>query len=103
MMSSTACATGVWRHLRLVPELAVPDVPLAAGAWAAVVVEGGMLRWVGPQGAVPAAYAALQKVTFTNAQIAEMAKLVDVDGMEPEDAATEWMKANEAVWKPWTE
>ncbi|MGB3449743.1 MAG: imidazolonepropionase [Giesbergeria sp.] len=58
-MSSTACATGVWRHLRLVPELAVPDVPLAAGAWAAVVVEGGMLRWVGPQGAVPAAYAAL--------------------------------------------
>lgn len=59
MMSSTACATGVWRHLRLVPELAVPDVPLAAGAWAAVVVEGGMLRWVGPQGAVPAAYAAL--------------------------------------------
>ena len=59
MMSSTACATGVWRHLRLVPELAVPDVPLAAGAWAAVVVEGGMLRWVGPQSAVPAAYAAL--------------------------------------------
>ena len=59
MMSSTACATGVWRHLRLVPELAVPDVPLAAGAWAAVVVEGGMLRWVGPQSAVPAAYPAL--------------------------------------------
>ena len=59
MMSSTACATGVWRHLRLVPELAVPDVPLAAGAWAAVVVEGGMLRWVGPQSAVPDAYAAL--------------------------------------------
>jgi glycine betaine/proline transport system substrate-binding protein len=51
----------------------------------------------------PAAYAALQKVTFTNAQIAEMAKLVDVDGMEPEDAASEWLKANEAVWKPWTE
>ena len=33
----------------------------------------------------------------------EMAKLVDVDGMEPEDAASEWLKANEAVWKPWTE
>ncbi|MFN6008225.1 MAG: glycine betaine ABC transporter substrate-binding protein, partial [Paracoccaceae bacterium] len=44
-----------------------------------------------------------QKVNFTNAQIAEMAKLVDVDGMEPEDAAASWLEANEAVWKPWTE
>lgn len=59
MMSSTSSATGVWRNLRLVPELAVPDVPLAADEWAAVVVEGGMLRWVGPVRAVPAAYAAL--------------------------------------------
>ncbi len=59
MMSSTSSATGVWRNLRLVPELAVPDVPLAADECAAVVVEGGMLRWVGPQSAVPAAYAAL--------------------------------------------
>ena len=59
MMSSTSSATGVWRNLRLVPELAVPDVPLAADEWAAVVVEGGMLRWVGPERAVPAAYAAL--------------------------------------------
>jgi imidazolonepropionase len=59
MMSSTSSATGVWRNLRLVPELAVPDVALAADECSAVVVEGGMLRWVGPQGAVPAAYAAL--------------------------------------------
>ena len=36
-------------------------------------------------------------------QIAEMAKLVDIDGMEPEEAATAWLAANEAVWKPWTE
>ena len=49
------------------------------------------------------AYAALQKVNFNNAQIAEMAKLVDIDGMEPEDAAAAWLAANEAVWKPWTE
>ena len=59
MMSPTSSATGVWRNLRLVPELAVPDVPLAADDWAAVVVDGGMLRWVGPERAVPAAYAAL--------------------------------------------
>jgi glycine betaine/proline transport system substrate-binding protein len=59
--------------------------------------------WDGMKDKWPAAYATLQKVTFTNAQIAEMAKLVDVDGMEPEDAATAWLEANEAVWKPWTE
>ncbi len=58
-MSSTSSATGVWRNLRLVPELAVPDVALAADECAAVVVEGGMLRWVGPERAVPAAHAAL--------------------------------------------
>lgn len=57
--------------------------------------------WDGMKEKWPAAYAALGKVTFTNAQIAEMAKLVDVDGMEPEDAATAWMAANEPVWKPW--
>jgi glycine betaine/proline transport system substrate-binding protein len=59
--------------------------------------------WDGMEEAWPAAYAVLQKVSFTNAQIAEMAKLVDVDGMEPEDAATAWLEANEAVWKPWVE
>ena len=59
--------------------------------------------WDGMKDKWPAAYGTLQKVTFTNAQIAEMAKLVDIDGMEPEDAATAWIDANEAVWKPWTE
>ena len=58
-MSPTSSATGVWRNLRLVPELTVPDVALSAAECAAVVVEGGMLRWVGPERAVPAAYAAL--------------------------------------------
>lgn len=59
MMSETSSAEGIWCNLRLVPELAAPDVALQPGDLAAVVVEGGMLRWVGPQGAVPAAYAAL--------------------------------------------
>jgi len=59
--------------------------------------------WDGMKDKWPAAYATLTKVTFTNAQIAEMAKLVDIDGMEPEEAATAWLGANEAVWKPWTE
>lgn len=59
--------------------------------------------WDGMQDKWPDAYSVLTKISFTNAQIAEMAKLVDVDEMEPEDAAAEWLAANEAVWKPWLE
>ena len=58
-MTSPPSADGVWRKLRLVPQLTAPDLALQADDLAAVVVEGGMLRWVGPTGSVPAAYAAL--------------------------------------------
>jgi glycine betaine/proline transport system substrate-binding protein len=58
--------------------------------------------WDGMKDKWPAAYATLTKVSFTNPQIAEMAKLVDIDEMEPEDAAAAWLEANEDVWKPWT-
>ncbi|MGI9332757.1 MAG: ABC transporter substrate-binding protein [Gammaproteobacteria bacterium] len=68
-----------------------PDGFLKKAAW-----EGMKAKW-------PQAYAVLQKVNFTNAQIAEMAKLVDVDEMEPEEAADAWLKGNESVWKPWTQ
>ena len=53
------------------------------------------------KGKWPAAYDVLTKISFTNPQIAEMAKYVDVDEMEPEDAAAAWLEANEDVWKPW--
>lgn len=59
MISKACSAEGVWHNLRLVPELTLPDVALQAQGLAAIVVEGGMLRWVGPSTAVPAVYAAL--------------------------------------------
>ncbi|MHA6346453.1 ABC transporter substrate-binding protein [Roseivivax sp. CAU 1761] len=59
--------------------------------------------WDGMQDKWPAAYATLTKISFTNPQIAEMAKLVDVDELEPEEAAAEWLAANEDVWTPWIE
>ena len=59
--------------------------------------------WDGMKDKWPNAYAVLTKISFTNAQIAEMAKLVDIDDMEPEEAAEEWLENNEAVWKPWVE
>ncbi len=57
--------------------------------------------WDGMEAKWPAAYALLQQVSFTNPQIAEMAKLVDIDEMEPEEAATAWLEANKDVWEAW--
>ncbi len=57
--------------------------------------------WDGMQEKWPAAYAMLGRVNFTNPQIAELAKMVDVDGLDPEEAAMEWIDANESVWGPW--
>ncbi len=59
--------------------------------------------WDGMKDKWPKAYKVLTSISFTNPQIAEMAKLVDVDEMEPEDAAAKWLADNESVWKPWVE
>lgn len=59
--------------------------------------------WAGMADKWPNAFATLNKISFTNPQIAKMAALVDVDELEPEDAAAEWLADNEAVWKPWTQ
>ncbi len=59
--------------------------------------------WDGMQEKWPGAYKLLENVSFTNAQIAEMAKLVDIDELEPDEAAEVWLEENENVWKPWTQ
>lgn len=51
----------------------------------------------------PKAYKLVQAINFSNADIAVMAKLVDIDGMEPEAAADKWMADNEAKWKAWVD
>lgn len=57
--------------------------------------------WDGMAEKWPGAYAVLEQISFTNPQIAEMAKLVDVDEFEPEEAATEWLEQNPQVWQGW--
>ena len=59
--STPPSADGVWHGLCLVSALVVADVPVPDGAQAAVVVQQGQVAWVGPEGAVPAAYAALPR------------------------------------------
>lgn len=58
--------------------------------------------WDGMQDKWPHAYEVLTKISFTNPQIAEMAKMVDVDDMEPEEAAGVWLDENKSVWQAWT-
>lgn len=54
-------ADGVWDDLRLAPGLARADVPLAANEGASVVVQGGVVRWVGPSSALPAEHLLLPR------------------------------------------
>jgi len=59
--------------------------------------------WDGMAEKWPAAYEVLTRISFTNPQIAEMAKLVDVDELEPEEAATAWLEDNSDIWKTWVQ
>jgi len=66
--------------------------------------KGGYLKigvWKGLPEKNPGAYAILQKINFSNLDVAVMSKLVDVDKMEIADAATKWMDDNEARWMGW--
>ena len=51
----------------------------------------------------PAAYVAYSKVSFTTAQIGQMAALVDTDKMDHKDAGAKWLAENEDVWKAWAQ
>ncbi len=49
----------------------------------------------------PVTCAPVSKVSLTKAEITEMVKLLAIDGMEPEDAATAWIGANPDLWNAW--
>ena len=49
----------------------------------------------------PGVYKVVQKINFSNLDVAVMAKLVDIDEMEPEAAADKWLEDNANKWKQW--
>ncbi|MGB0507839.1 MAG: ABC transporter substrate-binding protein [Pikeienuella sp.] len=64
----------------------------------------GYLRKVAHQGMPakwPTAFCILNQISFTNPQIAELGKYIDVDALAPEIAAKEWLDSYESVWRPW--
>jgi len=50
--------------------------------------------WSGFPDKWPNAYKVVQKMNFTNLDVAQFAMYVDIDGMEPEDAAAKWLADN---------
>jgi glycine betaine/proline transport system substrate-binding protein len=48
-----------------------------------------------------AAFAFLSTMNYTNEEQEEIAHLIDVDGLSPEEAAAQWVADNEAVWSAW--
>ena len=57
--------------------------------------------WAGLRKKWPCAFDLIRNINFTNAQIAEAAAMVDVDGATPDDAAAQWIEGNKGVWQPW--
>lgn len=60
-LSSAPMADGVWSGLRPVAPLWVADVAVPEGQPASVVVQSGMVRWVGPHAQLPSAFSALPR------------------------------------------
>ena len=66
--------------------------------------KGGYLKigvWEGFPDTWPGAWDIVRRINFSNLDIAVMSKLADIDGMEPEDAAQQWLDDNEEKWRGW--
>ena len=50
----------------------------------------------------PTAYATVQKINFTSPDLNNLAAYIDIDGMEPEDAAERWLAENCDRWTGWS-
>ncbi len=66
--------------------------------------KGGWLKkaaWSGMAETWPCAARTLQKIRFTNKQIADASLLVDINGMSPEEAAVVWLQQHPEISQTW--
>jgi glycine betaine/proline transport system substrate-binding protein len=49
----------------------------------------------------PAAFEFLSNMAYTNEEQEEIAHLIDVEGLSPEEAAAQWVSENEDIWSAW--
>jgi glycine betaine/proline transport system substrate-binding protein len=57
--------------------------------------------WVGLREQAPEAHALLSKMSYSNEDQIAMIAATEIDGLEPEEAARQWVEANESVWRTW--
>ncbi len=57
--------------------------------------------WAGMQKKWPGAYKAVKAYRLNNAEMSAMVGEVDLDGKSVDAVVAEWMKKNQARWKPW--
>lgn len=57
--------------------------------------------WAGLADAAPDAYTLLKNMSYPTEEQIKMVASMDVDGKTAEEAAREWLEANESVWQAW--
>jgi glycine betaine/proline transport system substrate-binding protein len=60
------------------------------------------MAWAGGEKVWPCAYEMIRKYDMDNATINTMLVEIDLNGRSNEEVATEWLKNNKDIWKPWT-
>jgi len=59
------------------------------------------MGWAGGEEVWPCAYEMVRNYTMDNDTISALLVEVDLNGRSNTEVATEWLKANEDVWRPW--
>lgn len=59
------------------------------------------MAWAGGEKKWPCAYDMIRKYHMDNDTLNKLLVEIDVKGRDVTEVATEWLKANEATWKPW--
>lgn len=57
--------------------------------------------WAGLQAQAPGAHAFLSNMRYSNEDQISMIAAVELEGLEPEDAARAWVEAHETTWRTW--
>ena len=60
------------------------------------------MAWAGGEKIWPCAYEMIRKYNMDNPTISKMLVEIDLNGRSDKEVATEWLKNNKDIWKPWT-
>ncbi|MFK7995963.1 MAG: ABC transporter substrate-binding protein [Granulosicoccus sp.] len=61
------------------------------------------MGWAGGEKVWPCAYEMVRNYTMDNETLAGLIAQVDLEGRSSTEVATEWLQANQDIWRPWAE